>query len=82
MYTILVTKMWPVLFQFVSWPCFSNVHYFGDKDVACLISEGELSWCLMCNMLVTMMWPVLFQLVCWPGLNVHFPGSNLSCFRM
>ena len=52
MCTLLVTQMWPVLFQVVSWPAF-NVHYSGDTDVACLVSVCELAWFLVCTPLVT-----------------------------
>ena len=43
MCTLLVTQMWPLLFQDVSWPCF-HVHCSGDTDVASLVSGGELVW--------------------------------------
>ena len=36
------------------------MHPSGDTNVACLISEGELAWCLMYTLLVTQMWPVFF----------------------
>ena len=36
-------RLWPVLFQMVSWPGF-NVDCSGDTDVACLVSVGELAW--------------------------------------
>ena len=29
------------------------MHFSGDIDLACLVSEGELAWFLMCTLLVT-----------------------------
>ena len=52
MCTVLVTQMWLVLFQAVSWPGF-NVHSSGDTKCTCLVSASELAWFLMCTPLVT-----------------------------
>ena len=30
-----------------------NVHFFGDTDVACLVSGCKLAWFSMCTLLVT-----------------------------
>ena len=65
MCTLLVTQMWPALFQDVSW-LGSNAHSSGDTDVASLVSGCELAWLLMCTLLVTQMWLDLFQDVSWP----------------
>ena len=67
MCTVLVTQMWLVLFQAVSWLVF-NVHSFGDTECTCLVLGCELAWFLMCTPLVTL-WPVMFQMVSWPSFQ-------------
>ena len=68
-----------------------NVHFFGDTDVACLVSGCKLAWFSMCTLLVTqtvaclvlgceLAWLLMGTLVVTQMWPVLFQNVSWPCF--
>ena len=72
-------RLWPVLFQWVSWPDFSMCAFLVTQTVTCLLSGGVLACFFHVHSLVTQTNLLCFRRWVVLVYHVHSAGDTLAC---